>query len=151
MTFKRRKQQYAAKPVVLPEEHDVRRAKRLPMFGPGIVLVIPLLLWPAYKELYQLDIKGYRESTNTLLVKRQPQSAQDIWHCLACDGEPEFIHAEMLKHLQEVHNIIPATAEGTKTMVMHLDASDATYSTYEYEINGLKFRRQERRNRKKAA
>ena len=37
------------------EAADARKARRLPMPGPGIKVRIPLLLLPAYLELYRLD------------------------------------------------------------------------------------------------
>jgi hypothetical protein len=77
MTVRRRRQQSAQKPVVLPEPPDIRKAKRLPMFGPGIVIRrIPLIHWPAYKDMYHLEPTGYRENQGldygVLLVKRVP-------------------------------------------------------------------------------
>lgn len=63
-------------PVVLPETADVRKAKHLPMFGPGIVISIPLHLWPAYAELYHLGT--FRRSHLAgvdLLVKRNTEEA----------------------------------------------------------------------------
>jgi hypothetical protein len=47
-----------------PEPEDVRMKKKahnLPMFGPGIVITVPLGLWPEYKALYQLEPQGIRE------------------------------------------------------------------------------------------
>jgi hypothetical protein len=42
------------------EEPDVRKARRLPMPGPGIVVNIPLHLLPAYFKLYGLEpIEGH--------------------------------------------------------------------------------------------
>ena len=70
MTVRRRRNQLAPKPVVLPQSPDIRKAKNLPMFGPGIKIRIPLHLWPAYKDLYHLVPTGYLENTNVLLVKR---------------------------------------------------------------------------------
>jgi hypothetical protein len=72
MTVRRRRHVQASKPIVLPEPPDMRKAKRLPMFGPGIVIRIPLIHWPAYKDMYHLEPTGYRESSGVLLVKRVP-------------------------------------------------------------------------------
>lgn len=61
-----------AAPVVLPETPDARKAKHLPMFGPDLVISIPLHLWPAYAELYHLGT--FRRSMRAgvdLLVKRK--------------------------------------------------------------------------------
>jgi hypothetical protein len=42
------------------EEPAMRKARRLPMPGPGIVVNIPLHLLPAYFELYGLEpIEGH--------------------------------------------------------------------------------------------
>jgi hypothetical protein len=61
-------------PVVLPETPDARKAKHLPMFGPGIVISIPLHLWPAYAELYHLGTfrRSYKPGVD-LLVKRESE------------------------------------------------------------------------------
>jgi hypothetical protein len=77
MTIRRRKNQSAVKPVVLPEPPEIQKAKNLPMFGPGLKISIPLLHLPAYMKLYYLEPIGYRESQGldygVLLVKRMPQ------------------------------------------------------------------------------
>jgi hypothetical protein len=47
------------KTTVKLEAPDVRKARNLPMPGPGIMVRVPLHLWPAYMELYGLElIKG---------------------------------------------------------------------------------------------
>ncbi len=61
----------APKPVVI--DPSVEAAKKLPLFGPGIVIKIPLNLWPAYQQLHHLAIPGgYNEAFNILRVKRVP-------------------------------------------------------------------------------
>lgn len=69
----------APKPVILPEPPDMRKAKHLPMFGPGIVISIPLHLWPAYRELYHLEkISRSNKPGVDLFVKREePKHAND--------------------------------------------------------------------------
>lgn len=60
-----------AQKVVLPESPELEKAKHLPMFGPGIVIDVPLSLWPAYAELYKLG--SFQRSTRygvDLFVKR---------------------------------------------------------------------------------
>ena len=52
----------------LPEESAMKKARHLPMFGPGIEITIPLHLWPAYAKIYQLKPAGFRYPV--LLVKR---------------------------------------------------------------------------------
>lgn len=39
----------------------VEKAKNLPMFGPGIVITVPLHLLMEYMELYQLQSNGIQE------------------------------------------------------------------------------------------
>lgn len=63
----------------------------------------------------------------------------NMWKCLECEGEPEFEHADMMKHLREVHQIDPKTAKGTKTMTMHLDGRDWYQTNYEIVIDKKKF------------
>ena len=49
---------------VRPEPLSTRmqKARRLPMFGPGIVIAIPLHLWIEYHQaLYSLEPNGVRE------------------------------------------------------------------------------------------
>jgi len=77
-------------PIPAPEPEDVRlkKAKRLPMFGPGIVITVPLSLLPEYMKLYQLRPMSAREvqdwvnqkmdksrPAGVLLVKREPKGA----------------------------------------------------------------------------
>ena len=65
----------------LPPEGSVdtqrERAKKLPMFGPGIVIKVPLSLLPAYLELYHLQPKSMA-TTGTLLVKRVPKEEKNV-------------------------------------------------------------------------
>jgi hypothetical protein len=44
-----------------PDSTLTRKAKNLPMFGPGIEITIPLHLWPTYKELYGLEVLGPKQ------------------------------------------------------------------------------------------
>jgi hypothetical protein len=46
----------AKTPTAHGESQDVRmkKARRLPMFGPGLVITVPMSLLPEYLELYQL-------------------------------------------------------------------------------------------------
>ncbi len=61
----------APKPVVI--DPNLEAAKKLPLFGPGLVIKIPLQLWPAYQQLHHLTIPGgYNEAFNILRVKRMP-------------------------------------------------------------------------------
>jgi hypothetical protein len=54
-----------------PVNSQIERAKKLPMFGPGIVITVPLSLLPTYLELYHLKPNGVA-ATGTMLVKRVP-------------------------------------------------------------------------------
>lgn len=56
-----------------PDEVSMRKALKLPMFGPGISITIPLNLLPAYLELYHLQPKGM-SANGVLLVKRDAPS-----------------------------------------------------------------------------
>lgn len=38
-----------------------KKAKNLPLFGPGLEIRIPLHLWPAYQQLYGLEVLGPRQ------------------------------------------------------------------------------------------
>lgn len=87
------------------------------------------------------------EDTEKQVAKRMEQIAIEmkkkeksfnIWKCLECEGNPEFEHADMMKHMREVHQIEPKTAKGTKKMTMHLDGKDWYQSNYEIEIDGKK-------------
>ena len=77
-------------------------------------------------------------------IARQMQSKDlsfDNWMCNECEGQPEFPHAEMVKHLKEVHQIDLKIAKGTQRMTMHLDGKDWYQTNYEIEIDGKKFAR----------
>lgn len=56
-------------PAAEPEDVSMVKARKLPMFGPGIVIVVPLNLLPAYLETYHLEPRGM-SANGTLLVKR---------------------------------------------------------------------------------
>ena len=62
-----------------------------------------------------------------------------VWRCLECEGQPQFEHAEMMQHMRDVHGFEPKTSKGTRQAVMFLDGSGFHSSTYEIEINGMKF------------
>lgn len=61
------------------------------------------------------------------------------WRCLECEGHPGFEHAEMVRHMQEVHGFDPKTTQGTRQGVTFLDGSGFSSQTYEWEVNGMKF------------
>lgn len=71
-------------------------------------------------------------------TKKEGTSFND-WKCMSCEGEPEFGHVEMMKHLQEVHGFNPKTTKGSRQMTLHLDGRDWYQTNYRWEINGLVF------------
>lgn len=71
----------------------------------------------------------------------------NTWVCRTCEGEPTFDHKEFIEHLKKVHNIDPKTAQGTRTMTMHLDGRDWYQTNYDVVIEGLKFINQVRNER----
>lgn len=71
------------------------------------------------------------------------------WKCLECADEPEFEHADMLKHFQDVHQINIKTAEGTREMRTHLDGKDWYQTIYEVVIEGKRFLNSVRNKRNK--
>lgn len=57
------------------EELRRRQAvKRLPAPVPGVVVNVPLALWPLYMELHRIEPKSYRIETRCLIVKKQVQA-----------------------------------------------------------------------------
>jgi hypothetical protein len=63
----------------------------------------------------------------------------NIWKCLACEGEPEFEHVAMMRHLQEVHGIDTKTTRASRKMLQHCDGREWYQTNFELEVNGLKF------------
>lgn len=73
-------------PPAEPEDVTMKKARRLPLFGPGIVIPVPAHLYPAYTQLYNLEPMtlqevsqteerlGYRKPAGTVWVKRVPQA-----------------------------------------------------------------------------
>ena len=57
-------------PATEPMDVTEQKARNLPMFGPGIVINVPLHLLPAYFKLYSLTPKGMAAS-GVLHVKRE--------------------------------------------------------------------------------
>ena len=72
MTTRRAQRTKATAAPVQPEDVRVKKAHHLPMFGPGIVITVPLSMLPEYLELYQLEPSGVKPS-GILLVKRVPK------------------------------------------------------------------------------
>lgn len=66
------KQSTRPQKVVLPPSADERKARNQPMFGPGLVIPVPLHLVPAYLSLYGLTPTGWQDP-DTLTVKREPK------------------------------------------------------------------------------
>ena len=63
-----------------PLEHEItKRARKLPMFGPGITIRVALTLWPAYKDLYQLVpmSPGEVRDTEKRLGRKKPEDV--VW------------------------------------------------------------------------
>lgn len=67
------KQSTRPQKVVLPPTPDERKARNLPMFGPGIVIRIPLHLWPAYAALYGLGSfqRSYQAGVDLLVTREE--------------------------------------------------------------------------------
>lgn len=82
-----RRSKAAPLPPVEPEDITIKKARNLPMFGPGIVITVPLNLLPAYIQLYGLDVLtrgdvrdreqqlGVLKQPGMLWVKRKPKAA----------------------------------------------------------------------------
>ena len=78
--------------LVLPPQPSqdalMKKARHLPMFGPGITITVPLGLWPSYQELYGLHPVGWKN--DKLYVRRIPreskageeQLVEDLFHWL---------------------------------------------------------------------
>lgn len=67
-----------SKQTILPTETRSLEAKRravrrLPAPQKGVVLNIPLDLWPLYMQLHKIKPNGYRIPTATLLIKRKDE------------------------------------------------------------------------------
>lgn len=130
---------------------DEQAAARLPLFGPGLVIRIPLNppgLYLAYLKAHHLDVlkpqlpAHERIQQQVVYVKqlRTPSPRASIrWRCLACPEQPELFQPAMIVHMQTVHSIDTADATGTKTLTMKLDAEGVYQSAWEYVINGLLF------------
>ena len=55
----------------------------------------------------------------------------NVCKCLSCEGEPEFDHPDMMKHLTEKHGIDPKNTKGTREMLMHMDGKN--FYTWRYK------------------
>lgn len=85
-TYKRRTGKADPKPA-LPVTKSEKKARNLPMFGPGIEISIPLHLLPEYMKLYGLEVlgpkqigwlreHGIRKRDGVLYVRRVPQTKE---------------------------------------------------------------------------
>lgn len=54
-------------------QRRLQAVKRLPAPQPGLVVKVPLALWPLYMELHQIEPKQYEISTRILIVKRRAE------------------------------------------------------------------------------
>jgi hypothetical protein len=71
------------------------------------------------------------------------------YQCLVCEGHPQFEHVEMMKHIQEVHQIDPKATKFSRRMTMHLDGRDWYQSNYEWQHGDLVFAQYARNPRNK--
>ena len=63
-------------PAAEPQDVTMIKARKLPMFGPDILIKnIPLSLLPAYMAIYHLEPRGM-SATGVLLVKRVPPAKE---------------------------------------------------------------------------
>jgi hypothetical protein len=72
-------------------------------------------------------------------AKRKPVKASNVWKCCVCEAQPEFEHTEMMEHLRSEHHIDTKNTKAKRSMVMHMDGANWFSSTWEWEINGMKF------------
>jgi hypothetical protein len=125
------------------------RVERLPRFGPGLKIKIPLHLWPMYRQVYNLeelqpdpDVQA-RTDQDVLYVRRvaKPKATGKsiLWRCMECINQPEMLQFEMIVHMQEVHHIDTAQAHGIRNLVMRTDAAGVYRPAFEWTINGLIF------------
>jgi hypothetical protein len=70
--------------------------------------------------------------------KTKDRKFGSFWKCLSCNGEPEFEHGDMMKHLKEAHGIDPRTTKGSKKMLMHMDGDTWFSWDYEWGIGAVK-------------
>jgi hypothetical protein len=71
--------------------------------------------------------------------EQKEEQGYDIWICKVCDGEPEFTHADMMKHMHEVHHIDTKKTKAQSRMLSHLDSTKWFQSTYEVTVKDMKF------------
>ena len=67
---------------ILPAEMESARRKKarhLPMFGPGIVITIPLSLLPEYYELYGLEPLPFSEVVEREMASKKRKPAGVLW------------------------------------------------------------------------
>lgn len=139
---------------------DLQKVERLPRFGPGLSIKVPLHLWPIYRRVYGLEelpaqLPAHERYKQTeLLVKRVPKAKPDkslfLWRCMECVNQPELLQPEMIRHMQDVHQINTANVTGIKSLVMRTDAAGIYRPAFEYTIDGLTFLRYEPPERSKA-
>lgn len=75
-------------PQMDPDDVAMKKARRLPLFGPGIVIPVPERLYPAYLQLYDLvpmtllevsaveQKLGRRKPDGLVWVKRVPRATK---------------------------------------------------------------------------
>ena len=137
---------------------DEQKIERLPRFGPGLKVQVPLHLWPAYQSVYHLvinedlekqqpkfqPIKPFEPMPPLLVKHTAPAPApkdSDLWRCLECTDQPELLQPEMIIHMQQMHGLDTKNATGTKNLIMALDGAGFYQHTWEYNIDGMKFLR----------
>jgi len=64
-----------------------------------------------------------------------PVKASNYFVC-QCAPDKEMTGDETREHLKTVHKLEPPR-QGTKKMILHLDAEDAFYSTFEWKFGDL--------------
>lgn len=72
-----------------PDDSLTKKVKNLPLFGPGIVISIPLHLWPTYRMMNGLEVLGPKQMAwlaqhgvpkrdGVLYVQRAPKTAEIV-------------------------------------------------------------------------
>ncbi len=58
-------------PQISAEQRRRQAVKRLPAPQPGVVVTVPLALWPLYMQLHQIEPKEYRRPILIVQKKRK--------------------------------------------------------------------------------
>ena len=70
-------------------------------------------------------------------MKKEKVQEFNIFHCLSCEGEPEFKYKALIEHLGSIHGLDTKKGlMGTREMLMHAQGAGFHKYIFEWTLDG---------------